>query len=676
MADLVTEWFMEPSVRTNYRTMVYYKGDGQDTFEINFDGGFIYKEDVKAFSVKDDTRERKNHKVTFVNGSVSRVKLDSAIPKGWTVCIYRDTPKAKPLAQFTDGAIINEANLDRNAQQAMFAVSEMVDRFDSTVESVEAALQQVYEANKKADQAISTANKANSTANTAVGIANGAVKTANEAKQSAANANTTADGAVKTANEAKSIALGLDGQIKQANTTANNAVTKADSAINTANEAKATANGIDAKATKALNDSAQALKVANGIDGKATQALNNSEEALDKANSALQSQVSAKELTDRVGEYLTNNGVNWKGRHYFKSQLGIFEDSPAGAFLQYRTTEGQLRLFEYGGGKSRFKFYIGDNTLLYNDKDVYYAGILNPYFNNSVITRNNGYGSRFTMVNNTNNDKVELIQDTRNKPYLESRSGSNGSVMYRWDFPDGGGMVLTDKYWHRFEQGAYETNMFSPDKKTYLNIKNNESGIYNTRASRWDLLHTDSSFRVFGDTNYTGLHLTRANGSYVRLVTNLDFLSLVHRNADETPINGVVRFPRPTLDSDEVVYRSKVYGKSETYRKDEVYNKSESDSRYMRKGSYITWDKIGDFNGKSAPATAEITEDILGKFIYVQRGTNEAYVGVHVPPIPNTLFAVATSGNGFWEFKVSSDGRRLEMVDSAYGSARGIYVTG
>ena len=585
MADLVTEWFMEPSVRTNYRTMVYYKGDGQDTFEINFEGGFIYKEDVKAFSVKDYTRERKNHKVTFVNGSVSRVKLDSVIPKGWTVCIYRDTPKAKPLAQFTDGAIINEANLDRNAQQAMFAVSEMVDRFDSTVESVEAALQQVYEANKKADQAINTANGAKATADNAVRIANGAVTTANEAKQSAANANTTAGNAVKTANEAKSIAQGLDGQIKQANTTSNNAVTKADSAIKTANEAKSTANGIDAKATKALNDSAQALEVANGIDGKATQALNNSREALDKANTALQSQGIAKELTDRVHSFPTSVGVKWKGSHSFAEVVQMYNRN-------YPNTYGFLELWR--DSELRFGFNTNGSFLsTYRaDKEgnlytplgiVYRAGSLNPYFSNSVIARNNGYYNRFTMINNTNNDKVELIQDTRNKPYLESRSGSNGSVMYRWDFPGEGGMVLTDKYWHRFAQGVSETNMFSPDKRSYFNITNDSAGVFNRDASRWNFRYNGNSFTVFGSSTYTGLGLKRGNGTSMHIESNPEFLSVIQRNENGSN-NGVVTFPKPSGLTDSVVYNSMVYSKSETYRKDEVYNKSEADGRFAKKG--------------------------------------------------------------------------------------------
>lgn len=588
MADLVTEWFMEPSVRTNYRTMVYYKGDGKDTFEINFEGGFIYKEDVKAFSVKDDTRERKNHKVTFVNGSVSRVKLDSAIPKGWTVCIYRDTPKAKPLAQFTDGAIINEANLDRNAQQAMFAVSEMVDRFDSTVESVEAALQQVYEANKKADQAINTANGAKATADSAVRIANGAVTTANEAKQSAANANATANGAVKTANEAKSIAQGLDGQIKQANTTANNAVTKADSAIKTANEAKATANGIDAKATKALNDSAQALKVANGIDGKATQALNNSKEALDKANAALQSQGIAKELTDRVVGYPTSLDVRWKGNHVFQQGITFdktYDDSGVRGLVEL-WNEKELRFGARVSGKWNVaRFDVNTGEMYLPTGTVYRSNSLDPIFRSAVrVERPDGYYARFRLQNGNNGDRVDILHDSSNKPQIISTKGSNGSTAYTWSFPSASGTLANENFVNdkvQYAEGNTRTWVKAPLKARILAIGND--GL----MSLWNDVAKKRYFGVDGNGNIQGYGnldipgtgtagLWRASrggntfGIYVR-ENGEGFLSS-YRNG-----GWVGELSHPGKGGTIAVAQ-------DHYKKSEVYTKSESDGRYMRKG--------------------------------------------------------------------------------------------
>lgn len=583
MADLVTEWFMEPSVRTNYRTMVYYKGDGQDTFEINFEGGFIYKEDVKAFSVKDDTRERKNHKVTFVNGSVSRVKLDSVIPKGWTVCIYRDTPKAKPLAQFTDGAIINEANLDRNAQQAMFAVSEMVDRFDSTVESVDAALQQVYEANKKADQAISTANKANSTANSAVDIANGAVTTANEAKQSAANANTTAGNAVKTANEAKSIAQGLDGQIKQANTTANNAVTKADSAIKTANEAKSTANGIDAKATKALNDSAQALEVANGIDGKATQALNNSKEALDKANAALESQGIAKQLTDRVSSFPGATAVNWAGPHNFLGNVQLRGlDATKVTTLQYHELTDQFRLFK----PNTFTLFVGSDTFEYNGKKVYYAGSLDPVFRNTVrVERPDGYYSRFRLQNGNNGDKVDLVHDSTNKPYLVSTRGATGSTAYTWYFPSASGTLANEDFVNakvKYTPDNTRTQLLSPLKRRMLTIGDDgQLALYNIVTNTRYLEVADSgNIKGYGDIDIPGI----GTAGVLRVSSGGNTFGIYIRENGEGFLSSYRKGEGWVGELSHPGKGGTIAVAQDHYKKSEVYTKSESDGRYMRKG--------------------------------------------------------------------------------------------
>lgn len=585
MADLVTEWFMEPSVRTNYRTMVYYKGDGQDTFEINFDGGFIYKEDVKAFSVKDDTRERKNHKVTFVNGSVSRVKLDSVIPKGWTVCIYRDTPKAKPLAQFTDGAIINEANLDRNAQQAMFAVSEMVDRFDSTVESVEAALQQVYEANKKADQAINTANGAKATADNAVHIANGAVTTANEAKQSAANANTTAGNAVKTANEAKGIAQGLDGQIKQANTTANNAVTKADSAIKTANEAKATANGIDAKATKALADSAQALKVANGIDGKATQALNNSKEALDKANAALESQGVGKQLTDRVEGYATTTGVTWKGPHRFNSYIAL-DHTNDGYGRVLADTSGFIELATfYNKSWKNWQFNHNSGEISTPNGIVYRANSVDPIFRSTVrVERSDGYYSRFRLQNGNNGDRVELIHDSTNKPYLMSTKGATGSTTYTWYFPSATGTLANENFVNdkvEYAEGNTRTWLKAPLKARILTIGND--GL----LSLWNDATKKRYFGVDGDGNiqgYGNLDIPgTASASIVQALRGGNVFGIYVRSNGE----GFLSSYRNGALVGELSHPGKggtIAVAQDHYKKSEVYTKSESDGRYIRKG--------------------------------------------------------------------------------------------
>ncbi|HEK2786624.1 TPA: phage tail protein [Proteus mirabilis] len=101
---------------------------------------------------------------------------------------------------------------------------------------------------------------------------------------------------------------------------------------------------------------------------------------------------------------------------------------------------------------------------------------------------------------------------------------------------------------------------------------------------------------------------------------------------------------------------------------------AQGDNRYDRKGTERQWRKVGNFNGESAVVEITLSENILGKYVFIQRYTNEAYVGFLVPPIPNIKFAVSVHAAAFWELQVSSDGKKLKMTDSTYGSARGVYV--
>lgn len=295
--DITDDWFNAIGVKLNYRTMVYYDGTGGDTFEINFEGGYINRADVKAHKIKNDDQTKVEMTLTFITDS--RVKTSEVVPVGWTVLLYRDTPKATPLAQFIDGAIISAENLDRNAKQAVFCVAEMVDRFDNVNSNSEEALKQVY-------IAITTADTALERADTAITVSA-------EAKVTAGSANASAAAAVVTANAAEAVA-------GAAYTVASGIEAKADAAVVTANAANATANGIDAKATTALSNSSAAVATANtasssaasavttanaakatadGIDAKATEALTTANAAQSTVNAAVAGKV------NRTGDTLT-----------------------------------------------------------------------------------------------------------------------------------------------------------------------------------------------------------------------------------------------------------------------------------------------------------------------------------------------------------------------------------
>lgn len=296
MADIEDQWFAEVARNGNFRTMQVWDGDGNPNrvFEINFEGGYINKADVKAFMVETLTQYRTDLGVVFTNGNT--VTLSQAVPAGThKVTIYRDTPKGKPLAAFVDGAIINASNLDRNAKQAVFSVAEMVDRFDSVVEDATDALRTAYNALGLSQQAINVADAAKAQSVVAETKAQAAVDTAN-------TADSKVDGAVSTANAAKVTAEGIDGKATQAQT-------DAAAAVVTANAAKDTANAIDGKAQTALDKSTaaetkadSAVATANAVDAKATQALANAATANQNAANAVTTAAAALQKSQNLAD--------------------------------------------------------------------------------------------------------------------------------------------------------------------------------------------------------------------------------------------------------------------------------------------------------------------------------------------------------------------------------------
>lgn len=437
--NIVGEWFAAIGTKQNYRTMVYYAGSGGDTFEFNFDGGYINRSDIKAFMVKDDSRERFDLTLTFVGSNT--VKTNRAVPAGWTILIYRDTPKAKPLAAFQDGAIINAVNLDRNANQAIFSVAEMVDRFDSTVTSVESALKDVYAANQKAEQAIRTANTAASQAADAAAKSGQAVVTANSANTKAESATVVAKAAAKDASEAKNIAEGIDGQVKEANKTANAAL--------------ATAQGIDAKATQALKDSGRALSTANeanktansatvtanGVDGKATQAQRTANEALSVANEALGHTTS--HLPGTLKNPIRLTGVHLDtlfepGEYY----MDLSAETVGKGYPTERA--GTLTVRKTAGVKQIYKVY--DAVLTFE----------RLYVNGSWL----GWQHYYSVTNKPKPDEIGAMADggTYNKITLNSVNVGSCYISGDWfyapkggiSFPTGGGGIhMTDSQYVR-----------------------------------------------------------------------------------------------------------------------------------------------------------------------------------------------------------------------------------
>jgi len=239
--DLLLPWLSATGADGERHSMQAFAGDGTTgPWDFNFAGGYIAPAHVRAYRYDPASATTVPQTLTFLGPN--RVTTGEPIPAGQYIVIYRDTPKNTPLVDYTEGAVLNEANLDTTAQQSVFAAAEMVDRFAAmNTDNTEAVARSVL--------ALDTANTALATANTAAADASAAVTTANTASSNAASAASTADAAA-------AVASGVDAK---AQTALDNSL----AAVSTANSASATANGVDAKATQAQADAAAAVTTAN-----------------------------------------------------------------------------------------------------------------------------------------------------------------------------------------------------------------------------------------------------------------------------------------------------------------------------------------------------------------------------------------------------------------------------
>lgn len=455
---IIDQWFAAASVGEDYKTMHVWDGDGNAArvFEINFQGGYINQADVKAFMVNNTTQVRTDLAVKFTG--TNTVTLSQAVPTTHKVTIYRDTNKTAPLASFADGAIITALNLDRNAKQAVFAVAEMVDRFDSVTAQAEDAIATAYSALEKAESAIVTADAASQVADAATSAAAGAVSDAKGAVQ-------TANAATDTANEAKATADGI-------NAKAETAMADAAAAVVTADDAKATAEGIDAKAetamsdaSKAKTDAATALSTANGINDKADKALADSASALTKAQTALDSVSGATANFDKLWKAVdsvnADNSVNWKSSQtapYFgiKNKDGVttyaIKDVNGSLQLDYNASSAkyfnmlgiavQANRFRAVGGsvaavtgdnarEANFSFTNDASRVDWN----YTGGVQAMNFNGLYLTTVGGYHAAGNQNSNKSKQGMHLVWNEEGDgrgSIVVNRGGGTGGLNMRF----------------------------------------------------------------------------------------------------------------------------------------------------------------------------------------------------------------------------------------------------
>lgn len=102
-----------------------FQGDGVITErDIQFAGGYIDSDHVKAYAVNQDTDVERSITLTFV----TTFRVDTgAVAANERLVIYRDTPSDTPLVNFADGSVLKEDNLDKATTQAIFVGAETRD---------------------------------------------------------------------------------------------------------------------------------------------------------------------------------------------------------------------------------------------------------------------------------------------------------------------------------------------------------------------------------------------------------------------------------------------------------------------------------------------------------------------------------------------------------------------
>lgn len=270
-----------------------YIGDGTTR---NFGLTFEYLAKADVFVSVDGV----NVPYTWLSGSSSTVRTNTAPPSGSAVRVYRSTRAADTLHVFDGGVPFIPRYVDENNRQLLYVAQEAIATSqESAQEATEAtdrsklALTTANTALANANSAVTTANAANVTAgqantkaDSALAAASAAQTAASAAQTSAAAAQIASTNAVNTANAAKATAEGIAD-------TADAAFAASSSALATANAAEATANGIAGTANAALiaantanNNAAEALSTANAIAGTANTALANANSAVSTANAA------------------------------------------------------------------------------------------------------------------------------------------------------------------------------------------------------------------------------------------------------------------------------------------------------------------------------------------------------------------------------------------------------
>lgn len=279
-----------------------FPGDGSTTtYEINFVGKYLSREDVYAYREDNSTRARYPVSISpgqFINDTT--LGGFAPTPPNQTLVIYRSTRK-QPLVDFVNGARLTEFNLDLATRQGLFIAMEAIDAaspdtVNALLEAVVVVQGLVGDAQSAAVTALQAVVDAQTAANTAVAAgadaldAQLAAEAANTAAQAVLVSTLTArDVANGAAVAAASSASSASGSAAAASTSAGTAAGHATAASNSAASANSSRILAENAAQAASSSQSSASGSATAAAGSATSAAGSATSASQAASNAASS---------------------------------------------------------------------------------------------------------------------------------------------------------------------------------------------------------------------------------------------------------------------------------------------------------------------------------------------------------------------------------------------------
>lgn len=109
-------------------SQTHWIANGSDTeWNFAFENGYISRDYVKAYTLTPDAIRADIVVTDDMFTGEFQLTISPAVPDGYTLVIYRDTPKNAPIVNYTDGANQSEVNLDTTARQAVHLAAEILD---------------------------------------------------------------------------------------------------------------------------------------------------------------------------------------------------------------------------------------------------------------------------------------------------------------------------------------------------------------------------------------------------------------------------------------------------------------------------------------------------------------------------------------------------------------------